>query len=226
MNLPDKAKFEEELRKNPKATKADIAEILDVYDFSVIHHMPAPRRATGEHYFWHIFRGAMNLLFVFQMLIIWDVKTIKIFLLHDVIEDARKAGFDPELVLQKVIIRFGNEIAFGAMAMTKQGNDHARDVLARLTMFFYWRSLLAKIFDRDDNLSTLYGMEIKSQRKKLAETKKYFPAIFNRLEAELKIAVEYRNFDNNWLRLVPILRERQAKLISENYARLAREGTK
>lgn len=225
MNLPSKTKFIQELRKT-LATAEDKIFLVTIYVFSLIHHLTAPPRATGEHYFWHIYRAVMRLLEDFQQLGIWNMRIVAILLLHDVIEDAKKAGFDPELLHRKVIARFGDEIAFGTMAITKQGRDHSHHVLARLMYFFYWLSLLAKIYDRNDNLFTLHGMETKDQYRKLAETEKYFPSIFNRVEAEIKIAVKCRGFDKNWLKLVPMLRKRQARLIHWNYTRLAREATK
>lgn len=223
MNLPSKTKFIGELRKT-LATAEEKIFLLAIYVFSLIHHLSAPPRATGEHYFWHIYRAVMRLLEDFQLLGIWNMRIVAILLLHDVIEDAKKAGFDPALLLKKVTRLFGNEIAFGTMAITKQGRDHSHNVLGRLIYFFYWLSLIAKIYDRNDNLSTLHGMEIEDQYRKLAETEKYFPSIFNRVEAEIKIAVKYRSFDKNWLKLVPMLRRRQARLIRGNYARLAREA--
>lgn len=218
--LPDKARFMEELSSNEKVTEADKIILNIVYEFSLLHHLNAPKRATGEHYFWHIYRAVMRLLDVFLLLDIWDVKVVIILLLHDTIEDARKAGFDPALVLTEIIHRFDAEIAFGTMAITKKEKEHSKDVLRKLILLFYWRSHVAKSFDREDNLSTLHGMQINSQLKKLAETEKYFPSIFNRLESELIIAVTYRKYDKNWLRLVPWLRIRQRKLVTENRDRL------
>lgn len=218
--LPDKVKFVEELNKT-KATLAEKIFLGFIFDFSLVHHLSAPPRATGEHYFWHIYRAVMRLLTDFNKFGVWDMRLVAILLLHDVVEDARQAGFDPELVLQKIIKQFGNEIAFGTMAITKQGKEHARDVLKRLIYFFYWLSLLAKIYDRNDNLGTLYGMSVEAQIKKLEETEKYFSFIFNRVEAELLIAVKYRGFSRKWLKLLKKLRKRHEKLISQNKTRLA-----
>lgn len=224
MNLPNKAEFLEELSLNPKVTEKDKAELSIIYDFSLKHHLHAPKRATGEHYFWHIFRAVISLLYTYRLLGIWNVEVVKILLLHDTVEDAKESGLDPALVHKKIIRRFGNRTAYGTMAITKQGSDHSKDVLKRLVLLFYWYSLLAKCFDRNDNLLTLYGMKITAQLKKLAETEKYFPSIFNRLEAEIQIAVEFGRLEENWLKLVPMLRERQAYLIKENRSRLRALG--
>ncbi len=222
--LPDKARFMEELGNNRKVKEEDKIILNTVYEFSLLHHLNAPKRATGEHYFWHIYRAVMRMLDVFELLGIWDVRVVIILLLHDTIEDARDAGFDPALVLTEIARKFDDETAFGTMAITKKEKEHSKDVLKKLILLFYWRSHAAKAFDREDNLSTLHGMEIPSQLKKLAETEKYFPAIFNRLEAELTIAVKYRGYDKNWLNLTPLLRIRQKKLVIENRARLKALG--
>lgn len=204
-----------------KATKDDKALVSIVYDFSLHHHLKAPARATGEPFFWHIYRAAMAMLDDFILLEIWDLKMLIIEILHDTIEDARKAGFDPELVHHNVVQKFGAEIAYGTMAVTKREGEHSHDVLKRLVFEHYWRSQGAKAYDREDNLTTLHGMAlVASQHHKLEETEKYFPSIFNRLEAEIRIRVECGAMPKEWLRLVPPLRERQRRLVEENKKRL------
>lgn len=220
VRLPKKSELMREIGKSKKATKADIELCSVVYDFSLEHHEHAPARATGEQYFWHIFRAVMRQLSVFLALNIYDVRIIIILLLHDVIEDAKKAGFDPELVREKIEARFTAEIAFGTMQITKQGKEHSHDMLARLVKAFYIWSLIAKVFDREDNLSTLYGMELHSQIRKLQETEKYFESIFNRLEAEIEIRVEGGALSSAWRKLVPLLRKRQKELVEENWNRI------
>ena len=217
--LPKKSEFMRTLGKT-KAINKETSELSIVYDFSFEHHLNAPKRATGEHYFYHIHRAVMRLLLVFILLGIWNYKIVMILLLHDVIEDAKKAGFDPELVREKIEARFTAEIAFGTMQITKQGKEHSHDMLARLVKAFYIWSLIAKVFDREDNLSTLYGMELHSQVRKLQETEKYFVFIFNRLEVEIEIRVECGALPPQWRKLVPLLRERQEKLVEENWNRI------
>ncbi len=220
--LPSKAEFIKKLGKT-KATKEDKALVSVVYDFSLHHHLKAPARATGEHYFWHIYRASTSMLNDFILLGIFDLRMLLIEILHDVIEDARKAGFDPELVYRNVVRKFSAEIAYGTMAITKRDGEHSHDALKRLITEHYWRSHGAKAYDREDNLTTLHGMTLESQERKLAETEKYFPAIFNRLEAEIRIRVECGALPKEWLRLTPILRERQKCLVEENRKRIAKE---
>lgn len=217
--LPDKAEFMKKLDQT-QATDKEKNRISVVYDFSLLHHMNAPKRATGEPYFWHIHRAVMRLLFLFVLIGIWDEKTLLILLLHDVIEDAKKAGFDPELVHRNIVHKFGTEIAYGTMAITKRKGEHSHDVLRRLTKEPYWRSLVAKLPDREDNLITLYGMSLESQLHKLHETEKYFPAILNRLEAEIRIRILCGALPKKWSWLVPIFRRDLANLAAENRRRL------
>lgn len=206
-----------------KATKEEIVQIDKVYDFSLEHSREAPPRATGEPYFWHIHRSAMRAVTVFILLGIFDAKLLMILILHDTIEDARKAGFDPEVVRKAIAKLFLEEIVFGTMAITKHSGERSCSMLIRLALFFYWRSHIAKAFDREDNLDTLYGVPRELQLQKLAETEKYFPAVFNRAEAEIRIAVQAKRLEKNWLKLVPLLRKRQADLIASNRERILRE---
>lgn len=217
--LPKKSEFMCGLGQT-KATEKETAELSIVYDFSLEHHLNAPKRATGEHYFYHIHRAVMRLLLVFILLGIWNYRIVMILLLHDVIEDAKKAGYHPDLVHAKITERFGEEIAFGTMQITKQGEEHSHHMLARLVRSFYIWSLIAKVFDREDNLSTLHGMELCSQVRKLQETEKYFEGIFNRLEVEIEIRIEGGSLPSVWRKLVPLLRGRQKKLVEENWNRI------
>lgn len=217
--LPSKAEFIKKLSTTRCSTK-ERRRISLVYNFSLRHHRESPRRASGEHYFWHIYRATMQLLDDFIKFDIWNAKLVEILLLHDVIEDARESNFDPALVYRKVIKSFGNELAYGTLAMTKRKGEHSDDALARLVHEPYWLALIDKIYDREDNLRTLRGMPVEKQARKLAETEMYFPVIFTRLQAEISMRVRSGHMSENWLLLLNQLHRRHLHLVATNKRRL------
>lgn len=217
--FPEKAEFMEELSKT-KCSRRERRRIGLVYSFSRRHHRFSPVRATKEPYFWHIHRGGVRMAQDFHRFGVWDAKIVEIYLLHDTIEDASDSKFDPALVYRKVVKTFGNELAYGTLAMTKRKGEDSEAALVRLIHEQYWKVLIAKIYDRADNLRTLYGMDEDRQKKKLRETEKHFPAIFMRLKAELTLLVTGGKISSSWLLLLEHLRKEQLELINENRKRL------
>jgi GTP pyrophosphokinase len=160
--------------KNP--TEADIALIKKAYDFAVRAHTNQ-KRFSGEPYFNHCFRVAMNLA-DFRM----ETKVIVAGLLHDTLEDAN-------ITPKEFEAQFGKEILFLVEGVTKLGklkyHGEQRHVESLRKFFIATtkdvRVLIIKLADRLHNVSTLEFVPPEKRKRIAQETLEIYAPLAYRL---------------------------------------------
>lgn len=182
----------------------DIKRCEDAFRFSFEGHARAPLRDSGEAYFFHVFRAAIREIRAQQRLGVYDLEVIIIILLHDCVEDAAKAGFDPNLQREEIEKRFGLETSYDVLCLTKKPKEEETNdqYCNRLLRCDTWRPLVAKQRDREDNMRTIGGVPHTRRVKKILETQKNFPAFQERLETLIEREIGKGHLDAAW-RYVP-----------------------
>lgn len=160
--------------------------VMAIY-LSAKHHEHA-RRASGESYIIHPLRVAYK----FMRMGFYDFKLTVAAILHDAIEDKTNKR-ERRSASREIIQYFGEEILVLVLLVTKKffltkSEDLANrnDYYLALTNSNEWRAKLLKVVDRNDNIETLSEMPLENQKRKIAETHRYFPKICDTLLVQLK----------------------------------------
>lgn len=163
-------------------------EVLTAIYLSAKHHENI-RRASGESYIIH----PLEVAYKFMYLGFYDFKLTVAAILHDAIEDKtnKRERRSAEREIREI---FGEEIVKLVLLVTKKffltkSEDLAdrKNYYAEVVNSGDWRVRLLKIGDRDHNIETLNEMPLDNQKRKLAETHKYFPVICTVLLEELSL---------------------------------------
>lgn len=168
-------------------------------------HVHAPKRKTGEMYFFHIFRQVLR---VIQMMIWHEVvsaELICIILLHDTIEDAEKGKTTSFLVTSNIHLLVGEFVTSCVQALTKNKHIETREqYLLRVTTTDIWLVLCAKPFDGEDNIKTLWATDKQTQAMKVKEIFVHYPRMRRRAIHLIKKAGAEGNLPDwkNWIELV------------------------
>lgn len=181
----------------------DMARCEEIFRFSFEGHARAPVRDSGEAYFFHVFRPAIREIRGQQYLRVYDREVINIILLHDCVEDAAKAGFDPHLQRREIEKRFGLETSYDVLCLTKKpkGDELNGTYFDRLIRCDTWRPLIAKQRDREDNIRTIDAVSHNRRVKKILETEKYFPALEERLQTLIDREISKGQLPAAWSRV-------------------------
>lgn len=187
------------------------------YDMAERVHSHGPRRTSGEIYFWHPYRAALDAVHTQRHLGIRDHLLIICLLLHDGVEEAEKSEEDPRMVRIEIGFTFGKEVEYVVMCSTK--NKKVEDgfrYLARIANTYNLLVLWGKCHDKYDNLKTLGAKPVENRHKKIAEYDTWFPHIYNklmlvteRMTVQEKMQEEVRA---QWLKLPMFLKKRNDKL--------------
>lgn len=150
-------------------------EIIESFDLSFESHRRAPRRATGEIYFMHVFRQAIRLIRLMIKYRVCSSDLICTVLLHDAIEDAEKGKTTRFMVKSQIHLRVNDHVVYLVLCLTKRKNIDTRDsYLVRLLKSELWEVYVAKPVDCNDNMLTLHATPKHSQMTKVREVYMYY----------------------------------------------------
>jgi (p)ppGpp synthase/HD superfamily hydrolase len=108
-------------------TQEERGAILTSFNISFEGHRLAPRRATGEIYFMHVFRQCMKMIRLMIRHGVHDANLLCIILLHDVVEDAEEGKTSDFMVRSQIHLLVNDNVVYGVMCMTKKKNVESRD---------------------------------------------------------------------------------------------------
>lgn len=164
--------------KEIKINKLPIDEglILRAYEFAVNAHQ-GQKRENGDPYILHSLNAALSLA---QMKL--DAPTVVAALLHDVPDDTA-------VTIEEIKKEFGKEIAFLVRGVSKLGKIKYRGIERHvenlrkmfLAMAKDIRIIIIKLADRLHNLTTLYALPEKKQKRIALETLEIYAPIAHRL---------------------------------------------
>ncbi|MCL2655102.1 MAG: bifunctional (p)ppGpp synthetase/guanosine-3',5'-bis(diphosphate) 3'-pyrophosphohydrolase [Coriobacteriia bacterium] len=196
--------------------RADVKGIRAAYDFATTAHTGQYRK-SGEDFIIHPLAVACILADLKL-----DAATIKAALLHDTVEDS------PEVTLEVVSERFGDEVAALVDGVTKLGevdlkttteqqSESLRKMLIAMARDI--RVILIKLADRLHNMRTLDALPPDRQLYKARETMEIYAPLAHRLGiSQIKWELEDLAFSY----LEPVKYEQVARLVQES--RLEREA--
>ena len=195
----NRSEFKQMLNNTGCFKTEEIMLIMSAYDYSKAAHRNQEREEFPEsapikdkRYFNHPRRLAINMLEAG----IRDVNTICIALLHDCPEDTsifgnqhidgyEQAMRDAEFRLKRA---FNSSVAKGVISLTIPNKDEKVEIFSSKTkcLTYYhnklskasFRALIAKLFDRLDNLSSIEVKGLKTAQLKLAETSDFYIPLF------------------------------------------------
>ncbi len=152
--------------------------IITAFNISFEGHRLAPRRATGEIYFMHVFRQFMKMTRLMIRHHVSSSDLLAAILLHDVVEDAEKGKTSDFMVRSQIHLQVNRRIEYYVMCLTKRKNIESRgDYLRRIIGCEEWRVLIAKGGDANDNIITLAATPLHNQAEKVREIFVYYPII-------------------------------------------------
>ena len=157
----------------------ELEQVYTAYVFAKYGHR-GQLRAEGIRYFEHP-KTVANMI-IRELSIRNNWRLIVTALLHDISEDTWI------LSERRIEINFGRDVAWWVKLLTKEAGV---DYYTRLRKAAPWQALLVKFCDRLHNLRTLVACDAAKQKRKLAETRKYFPQLAEILLA--RIPSEYRS---------------------------------
>jgi len=155
-----------------KVTPKDLKRLDMAYDMAKYGHRNQFRE-SGERYFEHVRSTAIILI---DELGVYDVELVMSALLHDMLEDSFLLKGD------RIEMIFGCRVARITSAVSKLPKEDPRFTSPAQRLAFYhrqikesnWEVKLVKLADRLHNLRTLVACSADKQKRKLAETKKFY----------------------------------------------------
>lgn len=139
-------------------------------------HDHAPRRASGEIYFMHVFRQYIEACLLMKRCRVFSHILLCLILLHDTVEDAEKGGSTPFIAKSQILLLINEEVAYLVMFLTKKKDKESRDAfLKRVTEADRVEVLIAKPFDGYDNMKTLSATKKETQKQKVGEIFTHYP---------------------------------------------------
>lgn len=187
------SEFELLCKSLPLSSK-QLGQLRQAFILSFDEHWKAPNRASGEIYFLHIFRQAMQMM---RLMVHYKVTSSQnIFLvlitilLHDCIEDAKKAQTTPFIVYSTIVMLFHDVVAGLVQSITKNKQKETRSsYLLRLAEHPMWQLQLCKLPDGNDNTKTLAATPLEGQAGKVREVFVYYPKIVTQLLRHLEFEI-------------------------------------
>lgn len=144
-------------------------------------------RWDGSPYIYHPLAVALIILLEFHFL---DIYTTLAAIRHDGPED-QKTEKEEAKDHRKIKRKQGSEPAAIVRAVTKPRNQEKRKYwFAVLLMTGDYRAFILKFADRIHNLRTLAHLPKTRRRKKLAETKLYFPILRDALQVAIDLDIK------------------------------------
>lgn len=204
-------------------TQEEREAILTSFNISFEGHRLAPRRATGEIYFMHVFRQCMKMIRLMIRHGVHDANLLCIILLHDVVEDAEEGKTTDFMVRSQIHLLVNDDVVYGVMCMTKKKNIESRDdFLLRLLRVDVWQVLIAKTGDANDNIITLHATTQKTQRRKVEEVFIYYPSMRKRAIHLIACDGKAGNLPNweKWVAIVNTLHHNLRRNASKQEKRL------
>lgn len=154
-------------------TRKERKDARVTFDLSFRGHLYTQLRKSGEAYIFHPFRAAIECIRDQAEHGVKEVMVIFAILLHDSWEEAKGPHTSRILLTSSVVLFCGELLALFVHLLTKhkeRGETNAQ-YMARLATCIYWIVILAKLYDRGDNLDTLKSMPLQNQIEKVRETK-------------------------------------------------------
>lgn len=183
------------------------AFLEEAFDISYEGHKFAPRRASGEIYFMHVFRQFIHVVTLMHHFGVASVKILAAILLHDTVEDAEKGKSTPFIRKSEIHLRLhDNEVEYSVMSVTKKihENESRHHYLERVIRSDSWQVLVIKPPDCNDNIVTLAALPLEKQPGKVREVFEYYPRIQERAIHLLTVAGEKGELSHHerWIHLV------------------------
>ncbi len=202
--------------------KRERGDIEKAFTISFEGHQNAPSRKSGEAYIFHPFRAAVSMFTKMELLGIFDARLIIAILLHDCVEDAKKAGISPLLMRGRVFIHMGGKVTADVYTLTKHSErgETRLEYNKRLLATDRWRPLAAKFEDRKDNLDTIESLPREKQMSKVYDAEQWFPHFAHRLQILIDKAVDHGRLDKQFLHLPALLHWDLKGSVSREKARL------
>jgi (p)ppGpp synthase/HD superfamily hydrolase len=155
-------------------SRADLMRVQLAYTLAKFSHRAQTRKETDElgkplRYFEHPRRVALILL---DELKVSDPDLIIAALLHDGVEDTR------DLTPEMIEFHFGARVSSIVSLLSKVPKEGYHE---RLEAFGTWETFLVKGCDRLDNLRSMGQATEAFRTKQIAETRKLYYALFNRM---------------------------------------------
>lgn len=163
-----------------KPTPIEQQRIDIAFDIAFEGLKNVPVRQSKEAYIFHVVRAYICSVRRQRRRGVKSVRALIALILHDSMEEARKAGIHPEAIRTQVHIRLGGEAATDMDALTKGEEDF--EYVMQLRHHDVWEVIYAKLEDRLDNLRTLEYVPDKKQRAKVVETALWLPLLTQRLK--------------------------------------------
>ncbi len=166
-------------------TKAERAEAMTGFYLAFWSHEGAPERAKGEAFIFHPWRSAIRMIRIQHRLGIRDVRVILDLLLHDSVEDAKKAGKNPMDVHDAILEKMGEPVIRDVLHLTQMSHEGETDdeFVARIVSSREWRPNAAKLVERTDNVKTIRYVLPAKQTAKIRGTEKWLDILFTTLKA-------------------------------------------
>ncbi len=163
-------------------------------------HSAVTPRASGESYVYHPWRVAIRSALHERWLGVKDMLVGNLSLSHDFVEGTYELYGIAHGSITELACLHGTEFVHHTMTLTKHKwvNQSNEEYFTVLLLTKCWQLLMAKGEDRLDNVITLSHMEVSKQWKKIAETSRWFPAIFNRMQTLIDEEVSLGKLDARW----------------------------
>jgi hypothetical protein len=224
-NQDDKKRLLEHLENaiSPLSFSANEKEdIRNAFTISFEGHRHAPRRATGEIYFMHVFRQCLEMIHLMKRFKVRSSDLLATILLHDVIEDAEKGQTTDFMMRSQIHLQVNDRVVYYVMCMTKKKNKESRvDFLRRLEVCDVWQVIVAKHGDANDNIRTLAATPQATQAIKVREIFTHYP-ILRRRGRHLIVQEGKSGHLKNWRRWLRLLDTMYATLIKNAHTEESR----
>ncbi len=178
-------------------------------------HRHTPPRNSGEAYIFHPFRMAIESIRDQYALGLKNGKLIEAILLHDVLEEAHPSGLAPMIVVRAIIFFLGKFLARGVYLLTKRNGDSDTQYWMRLVRSILWIALIAKLYDRIDNVRTLGVLPKKRQIAKIRETEQHVTNLVRRIRRLILKSGMSDRYRSQHLKLVTKLERRLRVAVNE-----------
>jgi (p)ppGpp synthase/HD superfamily hydrolase len=208
-----------------------IKNLEEAFDISYEGHKLAPRRASGEIYFMHVYRQFTHAVTLMHRYCVVSVEILQTILLHDTLEDAIKGKKTPFLMKSQIHLRLCNDkVECFVMCVSKKilKNESRDAFLIRVIRSEFWEVLVTKPFDCEDNIVTLSALPLEKQPGKIREVFEYYPHMKERAIHLITIAGEKGELPHHerWIRLVNALHKTLRSNAYKEKRRLEALGTK
>ena len=199
-----KRRFIAEVRRVLNLTSLDINELRQSFRIAHFAYRKILRR-NGEAYIFHVIRSTLVLVWVCGEHRVFDIGCCHVLLQHDSYEETEDTWYAQTLIRSIVHLRLGNEVAQDVLHLTQTNGETDEEYLIGILTKAGWRALIAKIVERTDNVWTLDKNDPARSKRKLQDTARDFPKVFDRLIHLVQIEVGAGRLGKSWINVVQLL---------------------